>query len=63
MSLLHDLQEQSPLQQKLHQLLHTLQQKHPQQKHPHLLLAMVVTLLPRLMTLAIQPQPQLVTLT
>ena len=30
MSLLHDLQEQSPLQQKLHQLLHTLQQKHPQ---------------------------------
>ena len=25
MSLLHDLQEQSPLQQKLHQLLHTLQ--------------------------------------
>lgn len=30
MSLLHDLQEQSPLQQKLYQLLHTLQLKYPQ---------------------------------
>lgn len=30
MTLLHDLQEQSPLQQKLDQLLHTLQGKYPQ---------------------------------